>query len=154
MFCLILNQDLATTHILHFQEYESVTSFIRPSLTVVHIILPGQHSSTKGKKSERKENKQLDEAGRPAERGARKLKKSKRQTCQSIGRMLRVNVSMVTKPFILWILLQGKASMKTVRQRDRERLYSKRLKDVVVMCLKMWRHKCITPFERAVQNKV
>lgn len=52
--------------------------------------------------------------------------KSKRQTCQSIGRMLRVNVSMVTKPFILWILLQGKASMKTVRQRDRERLYSKR----------------------------
>lgn len=42
-----------------------------------------------------------DEAGRPTERGARKLKKSKRQTCQSIGRMLRVNVSMVTKPFIL-----------------------------------------------------
>lgn len=44
------------------------------------------------------------------------------KTCQRIGRILRITISMVTKPIILRVLLFGKTSMEKVgRKRKKKR---------------------------------
>lgn len=69
-----------------------------------------------------------DEACRPEQREEEEVNRRKdrqRETCQSIGRMLRITISMVIKPFILWVLLPRRAAWRECdREKETETSYS------------------------------
>lgn len=76
------------------------------------------------REAETEREEQQNKACRPGHSNVKEVNRREdrqQETCQSIGRILRFTFSMVTKPFILWLLLQGRASMEKVRERKGEK---------------------------------